>query len=169
MTVFDVSALVIIILFGLLGFRKGVLYELLLLGLTAVVFLVSYFITPYLLEFLNKFVMIDEREVFPALFSVLLCLSVSLLGGIIALLGKVEKPTIVSRGIGAALGIFLGILFTGMILWMCASFIPGVEENLMSGEITKRIMSVVTVVYGFLENLIRDNNITPFTIMNYKI
>ncbi|MDR2400651.1 MAG: CvpA family protein [Deferribacteraceae bacterium] len=169
MTLFDIATLVIVVLFGLLGFRKGLLYELLLLVLAAAVFLVSYFITPYILEFLNKFIVVDERTVFPILYSVLICISISFLGGIISLLGKAEKPSLVSRGCGALLGLFFGVLFTGVLLWAAVVFIPSLENTLTEGIITGNAMNIVALTYGFLEKVIRDNDITPFTIMNYTI
>jgi hypothetical protein len=139
------------------------------LAFAAAVFIVSYFTTPYVLEFLNKFIVTDERTVFPVLYSVLIFISLSFLGGLISLLGKAEKPTLASRGLGALLGLFFGILFTGILLWAATVFVPSLEDTLTEGIITGNAMNIVTVTYGFLEKVIRDNDITPFTIMNYKI
>ncbi|MDR2105130.1 MAG: CvpA family protein [Deferribacteraceae bacterium] len=169
MTSFDIAALVIALLFGLLGLRKALLYELLLLGLTAVVFFIAYFTTPYVLEILNKFIIVDERVVFPIFFSVLLSISLSLLGGFIALLGKADKPAIPSRIIGGVLGAFLGVLFAGMLLWIASIFFPAIEKNLNESPIARFAMLTVGETYAFLDRVIRENNITPFTIMNFKI
>jgi membrane protein required for colicin V production len=169
MTIFDIGTVTVILLFGLLGLWKGVIYELFLLALSVAVFLVSYFATPYVAEFLIKFIQLDERIVFLLLFSLFTLVAFSLLGGLIALFGKVEKPTPVSRGIGMFLGLFLGVLFSGVLLWLIAIFMPSAEHIVLEGIVTKYAMSAVTATYGVLERFIRHNDITPFTIMNYKI
>jgi uncharacterized membrane protein required for colicin V production len=168
MTVLDIGILIWILADGFIGFRIGALRQFILLALLVVLYFVSYFLSPLLSDFLSKFIPFEGHQLFLVTFVVLLAFSSSFIGGLFSLLGKLMKPSLISRSIGAALGLFFGVITGGLVLWLASGFLPD-EFNVAEGVITGPVMSVLTQTYIFLEQVIRDNNITPSTIMNYKI
>jgi uncharacterized membrane protein required for colicin V production len=170
MTGFDIGILIWILAYGFIGFRSGILRQLVLLALMLVLYCVSYFLSPFLSEYLGKFIPLEEHQLFPVIFLILIAVSSSFMGALFSLLGKIIKPSVISRSIGAALGLFFGVITGGLVLWLLTIFAPDeLESAIVEGVITGPVMSVLTQTYIFLEHVIRDNNITPSTIMNYKI
>jgi uncharacterized membrane protein required for colicin V production len=170
MTGFDIGILIWILAYGCIGIRFGLLRQLVLLALMVVLYFVSYFLSPFVAEHLGRFIPLEEHQLFPVIFLVLISISSSFIGALFSLLSQIMQPSVISRSIGAALGLFLGVLTGGLVLWLLTIFAPDeLESAIVEGVITGPVMSVLTQTYVILEHFIRSNDITPFTIMNYKI
>lgn len=165
----DIIAVLFVLIYMVLGFKRGAVYEMLRLIIVAMCFMAAYLVYPYLLEFLSKFLNKSfelSRLSFVAPFVVFVVVSTPLTERLVTTLGTLKNP---GRLIGVFGTIFAGVrglIYLGSILWLITSFADDttVGQQVNSGIITKNTRTSFGKVFTLVDKNIRKNHFNSFMI-----
>ena len=163
----DIISVIVLLIFAVLGFKRGFICELLSIVLIILGFFVVYCIHPTVCSTLDRVVRMNyelSRIIFLLLFIFVIFLVNLILGRSIDTLGSIETKKIVINLLGAMLGFMRGIVYMGIALWLTVSIVSEsrLAEMVYQGRVTSPILEVIKTSYVTLNRFISQNGIDPF-------
>jgi uncharacterized membrane protein required for colicin V production len=173
-TVFDMAVVLLVIVYAILGYKQGVIYKLLSFAELIVAFLLAYFLHPMLMDIFERFAEVTadfQYNMFIVLFSLIIGILSMLLGSIIKTLGNMESPPKFVKITGGILGLFSGVIISGLLVCLAVIFIPDakIAGRMQNGLITSKASKTLSVTYNVIDKLIKKNGITPKNIIEYNL
>ncbi len=169
MGLIDIVCLVFLVVWLLLGFRRGVLFELLSLAVALGAFLIAYLVHPMLVDIAGRFLNYNataDRLIFLVSFIIVLVIIQMLSNRIVGTLGELTEAGIVFKVLGAVSAVPRGALYLSVVLWLIVSFSPDsiLTKRINDGLVTGYGKQVVTVVYNQMDDILRKGHISSFTV-----
>ena len=169
MELIDIVCIIFLCVWLLLGFRRGVLFEILTIFIATVAALIAYFVHPTLVDIAGRFLNSSinlERIVFLVSFVVVLVIIQMLANRMISNLGEMTEKMVVFKILGSAVAIFRGAFYLGVLLWLIVSFAPNsaLTARINNAVVPNYMKNVVNVVYNKMDDIVRKGHIGPFTV-----
>ncbi|MDR0454376.1 MAG: CvpA family protein [Deferribacteraceae bacterium] len=171
MELIDVVCIVFLIICLLFGFKRGLVFELLTVLVTAVAVVIAYLVQPMILDIVGRFMNNNDnvnRTVFLVSFVIAISIIKMLTHRLIKSFGEVTESGNGVQFLGAVLAVPLGAFYLGVNLWLIISLFPGssLTNRINESFIANYMKRTITVVYENIDKNLRKDQIESFGIID---
>ena len=172
MGLIDVVCIVFLIVWALLGFRRGFLFEILTALVAVSSIVIAYLVHPMLLDIAGRFVNYNanlERIIFLISFVIVMIIIQMLTIRIVTVWSEVMLLGIFLRILGIVAAVPRGAFYLGTLLWLIVAFSPDsvLTKRINEAIMTNHMKNVVVVVYNSMDNILRKEHISPFVMKEF--
>jgi len=174
MDLVDVICIVFLFIWALMGFKRGVLFEILTVLIAVAAVVASYLLYPMLFDIAKRFVTIKDYNLSCIIilisFMMIMVILQMLTYRLIASWSVITETGFIFKLLGAAIAVPRGAFYLGILLWFIISLSPGsnLTKRINETIMTDRMKNVVVVVYKNVNNILRKEQISPFEMKGFN-